>query len=317
MIEAIKSNQYVKVIKLKSDISKLDDLKKIQDEYSKPIKIRKSMREKIDMNEPEFQLIYSWEERTDERLSVNNIQFQIWNAKIEHQRIQMYNKTGTGLLPKEERTGCYYVPTVFYEKDGAVYLCVITRRSEILKAVEELVDNIDITSNQLATNQNMVEWLFWRFMSNKNNLKDDIFIENLFSFEGNIIEGDSSDLVKGMSTQISNLDVTKAVLSLKEPLNSLKLSMDWEDSNLSFSYSIDGIVTVDARQTTLSDSISSKRLTSIPASYQKLVYIVAVVVPSLIEIFSFDVKNFNDNFEDFRKEQAKKLIAKLESVNEL
>lgn len=169
MTEPLKANQYVATLKLNSDITSLDDLGTLQTEYKKLINVRKAMVEQVKVDDPESYLIYSWEDNNSERLKVGGLRYTIWNAKIEHQKMNMYDATDTHILPKDQRTGKYFVPTIFYESNGAVYLCVVTKKDSVLHAVEELIDSrhIDIASNHLATNENMVEWLFWRYMSKR------------------------------------------------------------------------------------------------------------------------------------------------------
>lgn len=321
MTEPLKSNQYVTTLKLKSNINSLEKLDKIPKNYKKLIKVKISMQDKVDTENDDSYLNYSWENNNNERLTVGGIRYTIWNAKIEHQKNNMYNETNTKILPKSERTGEYFVPTIFYESNGSVYLCIVTRRDSALSAVEELIDtskNIDIASNHLATNQNMVEWLFWRHMTKKPMLEGEtIGIDNLWSFDGNVIDGESSDSLKGRSSQISNLDVTKAVLSLGDPLTASRISMDWEGSKLQFSYSINGIIAVDPKKTILSDKVSGAAVGQVARTYEKLIFIVGIVIPDLIIIFNNDFQNFNEKFESFKQQQALELINKLKLLNDL
>lgn len=323
MIEPLRANQYATILKLKSSINSLDKLKEIPSEYRKMINVKKSMQDKVNSKDSEFFLTYSWENRDIERLRVgdkNSVNYMIWNARIEHQKMNMYDITGTKILPKKDRTGEYYVPTIFYENNDEVYLCIVTKKDNALRAVRELIDNknIDISSNYLATNQNMVEWLFWRYMSKQSSLEDgNISIDNLWSFEGNIIEGDSSDFLKGRSSQISNLDVTKAVISLGDPLTASRLSMTWAESKLDFSYSTEGIVSVDPKRTILDKNIRGGAVGLVAGTYEKLVFIISIVIPKIIDIFNNDSQNFNKKFEKFKQKQAQDLIDKLKSLNNL
>ena len=101
---------------MKSSTNSLDKLKEIPSEYRKMINIKKSMQDKVNSKDSEFFLTYSWENRDIERLRVgdkNSVNYMIWNARIEHQKMNMYDITGTKILPKKDRTGEYYVPTIF------------------------------------------------------------------------------------------------------------------------------------------------------------------------------------------------------------
>lgn len=321
MTEPLKANQYVTTLKLNADIDSLDKLDRIPGTHKKLINVRQAMKDQVDIDDPDSYLYFSWAIRDTERLTVGGIRYTIWNARIEHQKMNMYDVTNTSILPKNERTGSYFVPTVFYENENAVYVCIVTTRDNSLSAVRELIDNtnIDIATNHLATNQNIVEWLFWRYMSHNPMLEheDMISIDNLWSFDGNVIDGDTSDSLKGRSSQISNLDVTKAVLSLGDPLTASQVSMDWYGSKLQFSYSTDGIVAVDPRNTILSGDITGNVVGKVARTYEKLIFIVGVVIPRLIQIFGNDLQNFNENFETFKRQQALELINKLKQLNDL
>lgn len=314
MTESLKSNQFIVTFKLQNQFNSLDRLEDIPRTYRKLIQVKRSMLDQVDPQNDDMYLNYSWDDDNNERLNVNGTRFTIWNAHIEHQRMNMYNTTGTGLLPRQDRTGHYNIPTVFFEREGNVYVSIVTTRESALNAVRSLINNqnIDVVHNYLQTDHNVIEWLFWRYMDGSPRIDETpIEIDNLLSFEGNDLEGNPSDFLKGISSQISNLDVTKAVLALGDPLNASRMTLEWGDSILVFGYSTTGVVSVDTRNTSLADGVLDDHLGSIAKSYAVLVLIVASIIPKLLEIYNQDNQNFNANFDNFKQRQANFIINKL------
>lgn len=314
MTEPLKSNQFIVTFKLRNEFNSLDRLEDIPRTYRRLIQVKRSMLEQVDVDNDDMYLNYSWADNNNERLLVNGTRFTVWNAHIEHQRMTMYNATGTGLLPKQERTGYYNIPTIFFERENQVFVSIVTTRESALRAVRSLINNqnIDVIHNYLQTDHNVIEWLFWRYMDGSPRLDETpIEIDNLLSFEGNDLEGNPSDFLKGISSQVSSLDVTKAVLALGDPLSASRMTLEWGESILVFGYSTTGVVSVDTRNTSLADGILDVHLDSVAKSFATLVLIVASIIPRLLEIYNQDNQNFNTSFDDFKQRQASFIINKL------
>ncbi|RWZ44881.1 hypothetical protein [Lactiplantibacillus plantarum] len=159
MTDALKSNQYVVTYKLRDSFNSLDRLEDIPASYRKLIHVKKSMQDRVNVDNDDMYLLYSWIDNNNERLVVDGTRFTIWTARIEHQRMKMYNETGTDLLPKEDRTGRYDIPTIFFERNGQVYVAIVTTRENALTAVRSLINNnnIDLVNNYLQTDQKLFE----------------------------------------------------------------------------------------------------------------------------------------------------------------
>ncbi|ORN05382.1 hypothetical protein FAM21834_02693 [Lentilactobacillus parabuchneri] len=315
MTDALKSNQYVVTYKLRDSFNSLDRLEDIPVSYKKLIRVKKSMQDRVNVDNDDMYLRYSWIDNNNERLVVEGTRFTIWTARIEHQRMKMYNETGTDLLPKEDRTGHYDIPTIFFERNGQVFVAIVTTRENALTAVRSLINNnnIDLVNNYLQTDQNVIEWLFWRYMDENPVLDANIPIEidNLLSFEGNDLEGNPADFLKGISNQISSLDVTKAILAFGDPLNASRMTLEWGQSVLVFSYAISGVVSIDTRNTSLDATILDNDLGIVAKSFAPLVLIIADVIPDLLNRYNNDNQNFNETFNDFKRRQAEFVINKL------
>lgn len=327
-MEALKVNQFVTVLKMNNNFTSLDNIENLQENKKTPLTVNASMSSKIDINKDEYKLESRWNKNNNENYILNLkeeanhslIRFTIWNAIIEHRKRKIYNKTKTDLLPKDQRTDEYNVPVVFYEYDGSVYVCIVTRQDNQLKKVQELINfkNIDVAVNPLSTTGNIIEWLFWRYMSKKSTLvNEDTTLLNLLSFEGTILDGDTSDLLKGRSPQISNLDVTKAVLALGDPLNSAMIRLNWKKSELQFTYTTNGSVSVDSNNLDLSDEITKDVPSEEMKSYTALVYIASTVLPRLIALSNEEAQEFSEGFETFKQKLATEVIEKLIKKNNL
>lgn len=327
-MEALKVNQFVTVLKMNNNFTSLKKLDDLQESKETLMVINSTYLSKMNINKDDYKLESRWNKNNNENYALNlrdgenntSIKFTIWNAIIEHRKRKIYNQTRTGLLPKDQRTDEYNVPVVFYEYDDSVYVCIVTRQDNQLKKVQELINfnNIDVAVNPLSTTGNIIEWLFWRYMSKKLTLaNDDTTLLNLLSFEGTILDGDTSDLLKGRSPQISNLDVTKAILALGDPLNSAMIKLNWKNSELQFTYSISGSVSVDSNSLDLSDEIVKDVSSEEMKSYTALVYITSTVLPKLIELSTEEAQEFSEGFETFKQKLATEVIEKLIKKNNL
>lgn len=321
MTDSLKSNQYVVTYKLQDKFDSLDRLEDIPSRYKKLIHVKKSMQDKVNTEDKNMYLYYSWVDNNNERLLVDGTRFTIWTARIEHQRMKMYNETDTDLLPKEDRTGRYDIPTVFFERNNKVFVSIVTTRESALKAVRSLINNnnIDLVNNYLRTDQNVIEWLFWRYMDSKPILDNDMPIEiyNLLSFEGNDLEGTPADFLKGISNQVSSLDVTKAILAFGDPLSASRMTLKWGQSILVFSYAVNGVVSIDTRNTSLDVTLLDTGLGPIAKSFAPLVLIIAKVIPNLLNRYNDDNQTFNEVFHNFKRQQAEFVINKLTQQYEI
>lgn len=328
--DPIKVNQYATVIKLSKKFKSLDDLDNLKCEVSRPIKIRSDIKQNIDIESKEYRIFYTWKKDNEiYKLNINSvscIRFVVWSAIIEHRRQNIYTPDNRGLLPRDERTSIYNpIPVIFYEKENCLYCAIVNSNDSLTKCVKFLIDenNMDISSNPLSTNNNIIEWLFWKYMTGKNNINDvnlsgNISIDEILGFEGNVLRGDPNDILKGKSPQVSSLDITKAVLCLNSSLTSAKISLSYLDSDITFLYAVNGTISIDAKNTFINKNICDYRQGQEQLhSCQVLVYLCSVVIPNLIIIFHNNEQEFSQEFVFFKKELAKELIKKISKLNKL
>lgn len=300
--DPISANQYVTVLKLSKKFKSLDNLDKLPSKFSKPISMRKDIKQKIDLKSDEYRTFYTWKKDLENyKLNINSdhvIRFMVWSAIIEHRNQNIYTPDNKGLLPRNERMSKYNpIPVLFYEKDGCLYCSIVNSSDSLTECVKNLIgqNNIDISSNPLSTNKNIIEWLFWRYMTNKriindinetSNSSDTISIDEIFGFEGNVLKGDPNDILKGRSPQVSSLDITKAVLCLNSSLTSAKVSLTYLGSDITFLYAVNGTISIDARRTYINKNICNYNSGQEQLhSCQVLIYLCSVVIPlSLIHI---------------------------------
>ena len=225
----------------------------------------------------------------------------------------------TEILPMDQITDYYTVPVVFFEKNKSIYSCIITKNTNKLNHVKRLIgaNNIDPSGSGISTEEKFVEWLFWRNEKNKVLSKDEnIALDTLIGFEGILSIDDNSDLIKGSSEQLPDLKIMKTVIALEEPLKSAKIVLNLGDSHLQFFYSINGLVGIDYDNTQLDSNLSRSIAGNIDL-YKKLVYIIAYVIPKLLDLFTNDAQNFENEFDEFKKESALNVIDSLCEINNI
>lgn len=323
-MESLRNNQTISIKKLINTFQSLDSLEKLQLQTSEIISIKNSMKDIIEPNNPEYNLEYTWDnEKVKSSIMVDGetINFAVWTARVEHSKRKKYNSINGNevLRPKKERTEVDTIPVVFYEKKHEVYICIATKNDYLLERVKKLIDNKNISFdlvNSLAKDNRFIEWLFWRYMENERNLNENISLDLITSFEGTIINGDVSDLFKGRSLQIPELNITKSILALDEALNACKLQLSWDNSALEFLYSKNGMTAINVNSTFIQNDILLKDSTD-TESYKKLVFIVGFVVPKLIELFREDSEKFSNKYNEFRQDQALSVIRKLINLNDI
>lgn len=339
--DPIKANQYVTVLKLSEKFKSLADLDKLPPKISEPIHIRKDIKikQKIDFKSMEYRTLYTWEKDLENyKLNINSdhvIRFVVWDAIIEHRNRNIYTSDNNGLLPRSERITKYNpIPVLFYEKSGCLYCAIVNSNDSLTDRVKSLIgkNNIDISSNPLSTNKNIIEWLFWRYMTDKktinttneisdssNNISsNNISIDEIFGFEGNVLKGDPNDILKGRSPQVSSLDITKAVLCLNSSLTSAKISLNYLGSDITFLYAVNGTISIDSKNTYINKSVCDYKSGEEQLhSCQVLIYLCSIVIPHLISIFNDNSQEFSQEFIDFKQELAIELIKKIIKLNNL
>ncbi|TPR50748.1 hypothetical protein [Apilactobacillus micheneri] len=329
----VSSNQYIKTVELNNKkFTSLDDLDNIQKEYSKGIRVKQALN--IDLSKPENRLYSRWSVNSNERFTIKSnmdgqkIVFERWLADMEHQIRNIYSDDNhTKILSKEKRTKNYYTNVLFFSKNNKVYACILAKDKNIVNNVMSLINltNINLSSSPLSTDERIIEWIFWRGMTNKklmepsdSSFDERVEIDNLYSFKGNDELGNGDDLISGKSPQVTDLDVTKAVLSLNDPLNAAMIALNWKGSELKFVYSMNGSVIISMNNSFLNSDISMQSTKNkYVDTYEKIIYIVALIIPKLLDLFNSDSQKFITDFDEFKQTSAKYLIKKLMNVNNI
>lgn len=189
--------------------------------------IQRDLEQVSRMDDAEKYFIYSWvevgpiEEVTMPKVAIDEagegsseeiIRFQRVTANVEYSKKKKKDSNGH-FLPKDERVNNTDVELIFFELDGKVYVLILTSNEYNISRVKALIgeQNISGTSLDYSLEADIFNWLFYVFNEREGVLDEELQLENISGFMGNVT--DDANVFTGTSIQTTELIVTKAFIS--------------------------------------------------------------------------------------------------------
>lgn len=234
----LQKNQRYTLLKFKnSEVNSLTDLKNkiLTKEHLEPLNAKNI--EDIPLEEKNF--LSKWARTTTE----DEIEFQANQSKMNYLKStaicefttrQIRNADTNELLPKEERLNTSSIDVVFIQNDINFYIIIFSNDFYDLRRIKKLIgeENIDSITSEHQINSELFDWLFYKFIKEENKLDDNIDLDNINGFTGNVI--DEENQFEGKSIQTAELIITKAFLSNGHPITSIRLDLQMPDATISF-----------------------------------------------------------------------------------
>ena len=179
------------------------------------------------MSDSEKYFIYSWVDigsieeivvpkltmpGLNEETSEEIIRFQKVIVNVEYPKRRKKDNDGH-FLPKVERVNNVDVELIFFELDNKVYTLINTSNEYNISRVKTLIgeQNISGTSLDYLLETDIFNWLFYVFDEREGVLDEELKLENISGFMGNV--SDDANVFTGTSSQTTELIVTKAFIS--------------------------------------------------------------------------------------------------------
>ncbi|EEI20377.1 hypothetical protein G8J22_00574 [Lentilactobacillus hilgardii] len=215
-------------------------------------------------------------------------------AKIEFPRRVKFGRDGQP-LDRKDRINVNHPYIILFRKNEDIYMGIITSYSPDINRVEKLFGEERV--EQLGASQYLTDsffvWIYYHY-SKGIKIMDDLTLNNITGFTG--IVSDPSNTFSGDSDNTANLIITKAFVSNKNPLKSLKLDVN---SNYLLTLLIlteKRDISIDIHKTTvlLQTNSESEELLAIS-------YVYVYLLPRLLLCYKKE-ENFKRENNDFSRE---------------
>ncbi|MCH7321805.1 hypothetical protein LZ480_07845 [Solibacillus sp. MA9] len=234
----LQKNQRYTLYKLKNEIA---DFNYVQNEI-----LEKKFREKLstknipeNIPEEDKYFISQWvssSEETEVNFPNDDIKFKYKKAlaSCEFTTRQIKDSVTGILLPKKERLNTSLIDVLFIEWNDNYYMIVFSTEFYDLRRIKNLVGEnlIDPITAIHQINSELFNWLFYKFIQKDFQINEEIYLDNINGFTGNVINEDNQ--FEGRSTQTAELIITKAFLTNGYPITSIKMDLQMPEATMTF-----------------------------------------------------------------------------------
>ncbi|WEV37463.1 hypothetical protein [Lactobacillus sp. ESL0677] len=289
-------NQRYTFIKINSGIKNLNELK--SNILSKIYKQQFNAKEiEYDSNDEETYFLYKWENIDEESLTDAGMtcKFRYFSAiatcEFSTRKIRDDNKK---LLPKKERLNLQKTEVIFAQKDSQVFCIIYSFDNYELDRVRKLIgfSNIEPLPAVYQIVPEMFTWLFYKYITNNNDLGYCITIQGITSFTGNILS--SENKFAGNSYVTPDLIITKAFLANNYSITSVQLDIEVESSITSF-YINQTSTDNELRVMALKGSVADVLLDSGNELHIMPIYILFNIIPKIFKKYTEEIDDFENN----------------------
>jgi len=314
-----------KLLKLNNDFSSLKDVNRIlftSDGYTEEMKI--SEKEKVGMSFEERNFFFKWinyDEFDGREQSImlpniedtkNNrkISYLVKTAKCEYTKRKRRDDNGE-LLPKEYRLNLAFVKVIFIVIESSVYSIICENYDyNVVRAINLIGQNNIENNKNVSISPEMFNWLFYKYLRKNGVLSNDLKLDNITGFKGNII--DEHDVFEGESDQTADLIITKAFISNGYPVRNMKIVITSDEGQLFFL--LDEFSNVKIGRKSYINLLFNNENDDITIP----IYLYSFIIPKLSYIYEriSDKFNKNDKFK-FSFEVGKDVIESIAHNNDM
>lgn len=285
----LQKNQRYTLYKLKSEISDFNDVQKeILDKDYRDILTAKNIPH--DVPEDDRYFISKWVTSSQE----NEVEFpkdglkfiyKKATASCEFSTRQIKDSITGILLPKNERLNTSLIDVIFIKWKESFYMVVFSTDFYDLRRVKNLVGEhrIEPISSIHQINSELFNWLFYKFIQKDFEINDEIYLDNINGFTGNVINEDNH--FEGRSTQTAELIITKAFLTNGYPITSIKIDLQMPEATISFYLSEISDDNKELQMVVVKNSSVDLPITSEDTAVIIPMYIYLYLIPEIVKIY--------------------------------
>ncbi|MGF2048992.1 hypothetical protein ACQUET_09720 [Lactococcus lactis] len=319
MIRLEKVQKYV-LIQLTKDINSITDVRKkiLVKNYKKPFKLHLP----DDMPISEANLEYKWQyvSKNEERNTFVQLKSEIISIKaianLEYsKRIKAQDAFGN-YLPKEERTGSENVDVQFISFKNRWYCIAFTNDEAPIDRIKKLIGEHYIAdlSSEYQIDSDFLHWIFYRYITKRKELSDNISLSNINEFSGTIVNDENK--FRGISDQTADLIITRAFIANQGSLATTNVTLKMLEGMAEFylnkvSNKADLKIRV-GKKSTITPILSSDDL-----EYTLPIYIYFYLIPVMMKFYKDDQKDFHERDHDFRQQISLEVIRSIMIKNDI
>lgn len=291
----LQKNQRYTLFKLKSEISDFNDVQSeiLEKDYRDKL-TTKNIPDNIPEDEKYFISKWVTTSKVNEVVFPNGIKFIYKKAiaSCEFTTRQIKDSVTGILLPKNERLNTSLIDALFIKCKEDFYMIVFSTEFYDLRRVKNLVGEylIEPITAKHQINSELFNWLFYKFIQKDFEINDEIYLDNINGFTGNIISEDNR--FEGRSTQTAELIITKAFLTNGYPITSIKIDLQMPEATMSFYISEISIDNKELQMVVVKNSSIDLPISSEDKAFIIPMYLYLYLIPEIVKIYKTAEKEY-------------------------
>lgn len=264
---------------------------------------KKDEKKVQDMSDEEKYFIYSWQEignveefkfenyqssEESEQTGLEEIAIRFLKATANIEYSKKKRKDGQGnFLPKLERLNDTDVEMIFFERNHAVYVLILTSNEYNINRSTRLIGlkNIEPINEDYSLEVDIFNWLFWMYTDKEGTISEDLTLENISGFVGSVT--DDANIFTGTSYQTTELIVTKAFISNGGNLKRITVRLRDKEADVTFMVNDKSTVILFC-----SNSTKLRILDNMDKAVFLLLYVYSCLIPKLKYLYQIEAEEF-------------------------
>lgn len=300
----------------------MDNIISNDSEYFQEMKAPEKEKLKMPFNEKNF--IYRWIDndkfdglkqyielpQIEDTSKTRKIDYLVKTAECEYTKRKHRDDNGR-LLPKKDRLNIAYVKVIFIVIDLNVYSIICENNDyNVLRTMKLIGHNNIEANNDVIISPGMFDWLFYKKLKFEGELSDNLKLDNITGFKGNIV--DEHDIFEGSSDQTVDLIITKAFISNGYPVRNMKIIITSDEGQLFFLLDEHSNVRIGR------DSYINILFNNQEDSITIPIYLYSFIIPEISYLYGCVSDKFNKNDKSiFSYEVGKDVIESISRKNNM
>lgn len=319
MNSQLEKNQRYTLIKMDSKYKNLDQIKNdvLSQQHKEPFKSK--LIEFSEDNEESY-FLYKWYEDSGEAVECKipntgeTVNYLCTEAICEFSTRKIKDANNE-ILPKKDRLNVQKTEVIFAQKNNQVFAILMTFDNYELKRIKKLIrmSNIEPLPSEYQIVPSIFTWLFYKYITEKEMIDNNISIEGINGFTGNVLTDENR--FSGDSGNTPDLIITKAFLANNYDITSIKVDLNVDSGCLTSFYINQTNTDNELRIMALKNSTTNIIL-NVDDIYEIMpLYIIFYLIPQIFDSYQknknkFDSTEKNSFLADLAVEVVKQILAR-------
>lgn len=289
-------NQRYTLLKLNNNFENLEDVrnKVLVRDYKEPLTVKNIP---VGTPDDELHFLYQWT-NTSDNYEINFDDFDVGfeyvkaNSQCEFSTRRILDQSTGILLPKEERLNTSNVDVIFVKSGNDIFAVAFSSEFYDLRRIKRLIGevNLEPLPAQHQTDSDLFNWLFYKRIREELTLSDNITLDNINGFTGNVLNEDNQ--FEGTSLQTAELIITKAFITNGYPITSIKIDLQMSIAAVNFYLNK---IPADGKELSIviqKNSSISPMMNNEETEYVIPIYVFFCLIPSMIDLYKEEESEF-------------------------